>query len=421
MLDTDKIIKILIMILLLIIENFFYLFNKANFPISYNDLAFIVFILLVVFIIVKDKDLKLIIDRKNIFFLFIPLIIIILIFMSTFQAYFKVAQPLYLGIRPQRYLFSIIFLYPLIKLLKDEKMLLYMKKSLKLIGLSATFIYSIQYLFINKIKFLNIYETIRFGEVRLHFESIIIDITLFLIINELFKNRINKKERLIKLIEICTILFYYFFVIKGRLIVLGISITLIVLIYILKYKNKIIIIYISLYLLFGVFFIIHYEIKDNIIYNYYTNIMEEIFNNSGNYQIRNLGKNFYEERIKENPLLGYGFLNELYAGNEKILGLEYNYYLNDNGLTAIKVLYGYTGYILFIVIYLYLFLRSIKIIKFNIFYFSYFLYLGIISINILPSYWGVGPLIFTIIISLLYVDLEKLKFGKRLHKQSLSS
>lgn len=407
----NVIMKIILALILIIEENFFYLINPKLLKISgsfnINDINLIIILIFSIYIYLNTKKSKI---KINKFSKIIPIFILILIWTSSIQAKILYNQPLSLGLRPQRFLLTLLFIFPLYRLLNEYNMRDDIIRLIKNIGVIAASIYSIQFILIDKLNFLYVYRTYRFGEIRLHFESLLINIAIFIILQELLFENKRFKKNIKNIIYLIITLFYTIVVIKGRLILIGIICSIIITILISKNRYKIICIYFLLLGCIGIWGVIGYQMEDNIMYKYYNDIRDDIVNNTGNYAIREHGKKFYLEAVKNNKVLGIGYLNELYNNNMEILGIHKGYYLIDNGITAIIYLYGYLGFVIFILIFLYLLKKSWRLVKRkNNIYFSYYIFILIISQNILPLYWGNGPLILSILISLMNYDFDSVQ------------
>lgn len=405
---NEFIIKIMLVLILIIEENFFYLINPNLLKIAgvfnINDINLIILLILSIYIFLTTKKTKIKISK---FIIMITVSIFLLIWTSSIQAKILYNQPISLGLRPQRFILMLFAVFPIYRILTIYNMRNIIIKLIKNIGIIAATLYSIQYILINKIKFLYVYQSYRLGETRLHFESLLINIAMFIILQELIFNNKKITKNIKNIIYLIIILFYTIIVIKGRMILIGVIGAISITILVSKNRHKIIISYFLVLVCIGIWSVVVYKIEDNIVYKYYNDIKNEIVNDSGNYAIREYGKSYYLEQIRNNKILGNGYLNELYDNNKYILGIDKGYLLIDNGITSITYLYGYLGFLVFVLIFSYLLKKSWKLMqRKNIIYFSYYIFILIISKNILPLYWGNGPLILAILMALMNYDLN---------------
>lgn len=397
----DKIVISLIIGIIVLCENLFYLIDEQmlKLPGAFNidDIALLLaFIIFVYVYMIKGYGVIKIISGFDILILLIPALIII----SSYKAYEVYGQPILLGIRPQRFMFLYFLYFPLIiSFWKNRENFKTIKEIIILLGVLVSFLYIIQYLIFENVQFLYVKSSIRFSEIRLHFESFIVYLSYFFILD-----RILEEFRLKYLIFIFLELVFLAVVIKGRLSLIGVILSTIIAIVLKKTSNKHVIIYITLWII-----IIGLSTPNSIVKEYIDSVVFEITNNEGNYEVRNNGKEFYKQTLKSNNnfILGNGFINTTYPQAVYQSGYAQHYYVADNGLIGIVFEYGIIGGAWTILLYIIMFQRSFKLFKLSndISYLAFSLYLIITVINIPYTILNIIPFFIVLAISMQEYEL----------------
>lgn len=393
----------LLAIIIILAERCFYLIdiNKISIPglFNYYDISIGICIIWSIHIMVKYRKYKM-----KYTFKYYMLFCIILVVVSSLRSQQLYGQSFYLGVRPQRFFLILSLMYfPLLKFTSIKNNRFKLEKLIYILGITELIILIIQYIFISKVQFLYVRQSIRYGGVRLHFEAVLLSILFFICIN----NFLKKKNIYKNLIIIIMLLSYNLFVIRGRLAVIAIIATVFIMLLFWK-KNR----YIKYFLITYIFVFSFILSNTSIIGEYVNSLNKSNLQNDLNSQIRENGKEFYINQIKESPILGRGYINELNENAVKATGVEYDYLLVDNGVVAFAFMYGLIGVawviLLFIKIYKYSFIDYLK--NNNYFGLAYTTYLTIIITNILEFYWKYGPLYFVFMIVLLEINVNKKKY-----------
>lgn len=393
-----KIYIITLFLLLFLNEHLFYLFdlNKINLSGSFNVNDFILVISIIFTIMIykttTNVNNKLSKKYKILLYFGIPIIIF-----STINAYVNYNQPLMLGIRPQRFLLLYLMYFSFIRyFMFYENSIKKLKNMIIYVGVFICIMYVIQYFIIDKIQFLQVGVGLRFGEARLRFDSFIIFIEYYFILNKVL-DKVKLKYIIILLIDII----FFIFVIKARLALIAVLISS-SFILILKKRRK----YIHIYFFIWAILII-VLLPNNFVKQYINSIKLDLSSNTGTYEVRDKGRDFYKEKLKDNFLFGEGIINETWPDAVYESGVSKNYFVVDNGLYGIAFLYGIFGVIWTIVFYLLIFIGSYKIYKKtdNVSYLGISLYLFITIWNIPYPIMGTYPFYLSLILAMINSDI----------------
>ncbi|HAT4119821.1 hypothetical protein [Clostridium perfringens] len=393
-----KIYIILLFLLLLFNEHLFYLvdLNKINLAGSFNINDFILIISIIFTIIIYKStivlDNKLSKKYKILLYCGIPIIIF-----STINAYINYNQPFILSIRPQRFLLLYLMYFSFVRyFLFYEKSIKKIEKMIIYIGAFICIMYVIQYLLIDKVQFLQVGVGVRFGEARLRFDSFIIFIEYYFILNK-FIDKIKLKYIFILVINIIFITF----VIKARLVLIAILISSSFILVLKKRKR-----YIHIYFIIWTILIIMI-LPNNFVKQYVNSIKLDLSSNTGTYEIRDKGREFYKEKLKDDFLFGEGIINETWPQAVYESGVNKEYFVVDNGLYGIAFLYGLTGVTWVIVLYFFILKGAYKIYREmdNISYLGISLYLIITILNIPYPIMSTYPLYLSLILAMINSNL----------------
>ncbi|MGU8899151.1 hypothetical protein ACV3VZ_01670 [Clostridium perfringens] len=264
------------------------------------------------------------------------------------------------------------------------------------IGAFICIMYVIQYLLIDKVQFLQVGVGVRFGEARLRFDSFIIFIEYYFILNK-FIDKIKLKYIFILVINIIFITF----VIKARLVLIAILISSSFILVLKKRKR-----YIHIYFIIWTILIIMI-LPNNFVKQYVNSIKLDLSSNTGTYEIRDKGREFYKEKLKDDFLFGEGIINETWPQAVYESGVNKEYFVVDNGLYGIAFLYGLTGVTWVIVLYFFILKGAYKIYREmdNISYLGISLYLIITILNIPYPIMSTYPLYLSLILAMINSNL----------------
>lgn len=385
---------ILLAVIIIFAEKCFYLsiiLNNVDLLI-FQDIVLVLYFIFGVSIFIKYRNVKL--PRCN--FTIIVMFTIVLAVLSANQAFKLFKQPFLLGFRQQRYfMFHYLMYIPFNKFLYSKEENLQKVKSLICkIGTIEVLFYNLQYLIKGSIMLITVDTSIRYGGIRFHLESVLISLFFFLCMDELLKGNDIRKNTF----RLSMILFYNFFVIRGRLVVIALLATSVMLVFLWR-KN----IFLKMScILFGI--IIFMGLTTLPMFNSYLSVLDSKTRaQDTNTIIRERGKSYLREQIKKSPILGRGVVNSLNPKACKEAGFDRKYFLNDNGLTGFTYMYGYLGVAWVAVLFAFIYFYSIKLYvkKKEYVFLGYITCLTLVVSNIVEFYWTYGPFYMGIFISML--------------------
>lgn len=358
-----------------------------------SDIVLIECLIFMLYVEIKYYKIK-VRKSKYEFKLFI-ILLVPLIIMSSIRSYQLYGQSIMLGIRAQRMIFVLYFMYfPLSKLYKIEKINRSdIEKMLYSIGTIQMLFYTIYFISKGKIAILNYNYDYRYGGMRLRVDCCIINLLFIVSINNWIKGE-NKKENLFLIIFnilVCALM------IKTRLLI--VSYVGVIIVTVLLWKKDL---RKKFLICIGGLLIIPIIVKSTII----TDTINAILENNKD-DIRKIGKAYYIESLKESPLTGRGYINILCQKAYIGAGMDRNIYLVDNGIYAVAFEYGGIGVILFIMLWIKILKKSLNEYKTQNNYTGllYLVYITILLPNITWWSWTLDGMLCMIII--LGIVLEK--------------
>lgn len=332
-----RVSKTLIVLIYLFSERFFYLLNNEWLPVSSQDIAVVLALLLFLYTVCKVGFHP--VRGGRVSYTVILALFFVLVLTSSFQANRLYGQSLSMGIMPQRTFISGILLYmSLSQLLRSE----FITKE-DIIGIVSTIakweivISFVQALLGNFVVFMSLqYNYGRFGMIRLYLVTTFVAFLYFKSLSEVLTGFNWKSLK-------WTVLSAIFFacVSQSRLELIGLLIASAAMILILKRSASIKIGYIVVASILVVALLST---------NYAQTIIDSIITQTADTNdIRTVGKELMVSNILQNPLLGCGYINSnnanalssLYAYNE--YGGIRKVGLNDNGIYSFTYLYGFLG------------------------------------------------------------------------------
>ncbi|MFQ6882258.1 O-antigen ligase family protein [Clostridium sp.] len=393
-------IEIMIFTLILIcIEKVMYLVDDKIFKIAgilnLDDFSLLLSIALFVVVFLKYiKFPKSKYEQK--FIIFFPIILAIV---SSYMGKKVYGQPFMFGFRPQRFFILTSLLYfPLKRMIEcDSQNITRIKNLLISLGTIELILYIFQYLLINKVVFLSMRVSSRFGEVRLPFESLLLLLYPFIVLNELLNKRNVKRNSILLALSFI----YIVVVLKTRMVMFGMVgvITFLILIYRSGASKKIYIIF--LLLIVGII-----GVNTSIGQSYIQSISSENRSIDPNTLIRKEAQEFYITETAKSPITGRGYVNILY--NDAVIISKYNkgYYFNDNGIIGFYYLYGLIGIGWLLIMFFKLSKLSWRAYKnkSEYWYLGYSIYLVVTSFTLLNCYIQSGAFYIIIILAFLEID-----------------
>lgn len=316
----------LIAFAIFISENCFYLFEDD----IYKDIGLVIVLAWSLWTMIKFKN------KKNPPFRFGMCILFTLVLMltSSLQSRLLYNQSILLGIRPQRYWITWAMTYfPIRKLMyldyitfDDLKGLLYK------IGILELILYTGQYLLAENIVFLHVHSYSTYSTSRFYFSNILLCLVLFMRLNDIF-NKQNVKHNMFFVVWIILDIIQI-----GKMRMTFIAVSTAILFGIIMWRRggnyKILSVFV---IAIGVVLVSGSEVVQSIL---------PALNGTGRsdtLEIREIGRNFYLDVIKNHPILGGGYINTqwrpAYIASRQSEGITWV----DNGIFGFMYFYGGIG------------------------------------------------------------------------------
>lgn len=307
-------------------ENCFYLFEDD----IYKDIGLVIVLAWSLWTMIKFKN------KKNPPFRFGMCILFTLVLMltSSLQSRLLYNQSILLGIRPQRYWITWAMTYfPIRKLMyldyitfDDLKGLLYK------IGILELILYTGQYLLAENIVFLHVHSYSTYSTSRFYFSNILLCLVLFMRLNDIF-NKQNVKHNMFFIAWIILDIIQI-----GKMRMTFIAVSTAILFGIIMWRRggnyKILSVFV---IAIGVVLVSGSEVVQSIL---------PALNGTGRsdtLEIREIGRNFYLDIIKNHPILGGGYINTqwrpAYIASRQSEGITWV----DNGIFGFMYFYGGIG------------------------------------------------------------------------------
>lgn len=307
-------------------ENCFYLFEDD----IYKDIGLVIVLAWSLWTMIKFKN------KKNPPFRFGMCILFTLVLMltSSLQSRLLYNQSILLGIRPQRYWITWAMTYfPIRKLMyldyitfDDLKGLLYK------IGILELILYTGQYLLAENIVFLHVHSYSTYSTSRFYFSNILLCLVLFMRLNDIF-NKQNVKRNMFFIAWIILDIIQI-----GKMRMTFIAVSTAILFGIIMWRRggnyKILSVFV---IAIGVVLVSGSEVVQSIL---------PALNGTGRsdtLEIREIGRNFYLDVIKNHPILGGGYINTqwrpAYIASRQSEGITWV----DNGIFGFMYFYGGIG------------------------------------------------------------------------------
>ena len=325
--------ELLIIILIVINENLFYLINRP--------LAPLIAIFAILYMI---KNFKKVLKNQYPFKKEI-LILILICFISEIGAAIQYGQPILYGLFGMHYIFIYFLYFYFVDYFNEnnENAISNMKKIMINFGTIMSFLYLIQALIYPKFIIFHMSYGERGGHVRFYTGYVLI---LFAIIFTYAK--LLRKFKIQTFGALCLQLGSLIIVTQTRNFILAIFIVLLCGLFIKKKNTKVIGIYFVLcfFILYGVFF----SDNNNILNNLMSSLFIESQQSDGNVGVRIDEINFYLEVLKRNVFSGMGILYSRFELTNYITGfIPYHYFVGDIGMIGFIVQTGMLGAIWFII------------------------------------------------------------------------
>ncbi|MDO5424828.1 MAG: hypothetical protein Q4F41_13990 [Eubacteriales bacterium] len=332
---------LMIVIVMILMHNVFYLAPNSFGPISYADFLFLFSIGVVFYYFTKDRRM---LFRGN--FARLVWMVPMLIFLSSFAAWYNYGQPITSGILTQRYWFSTIFLYFFFVYMIEDGKLDYdfFFRILNGIVIVELILYFTQFFIGDTFMFLNINHNYRYGTLRLYCNT---NYMVLAALNALFRGCSEKKSRVFNFALTAAVILYFFLVNKGRSATIGfmIGLAMVVLFSPVRMRYKI--------LIGAIAFVIglNYLWTSTLVQDFWGVVVGGQMD--GTYNVRLRSQEFYMKKWQSSPvafILGYGYGNSKIGASMVATGASQGFGYADNGLYGFVSCYGVVGllwYLLF--------------------------------------------------------------------------
>lgn len=364
-----KINKYLFLLTLIILLNlnFFYLF--ADPIIKFSDLAIIVELVFMLVVYTKYGFEKP--DLSTILFLF-PIVLAIT---SSLMANRNYQQPFRMGIYPQRsWLVGMLMFFPIKKLL--SKNALDLKQILKIldwvVGIYIV-VLTVQYLLGNKVQFLDVLLTQRYGGVRIYANTNYLVFIYILYLSTILE---GKKIKAIYIFYIISTWFVFVFITKSRMSIIALALSTLIMVFFSRFSGNKLFSMVIIILGVSLFFNTPYG------KSVYDSILGNTVEDAGS-RIRDVGRTFYLTKIAANRLntwFGVGYVNTNW--DQSVLESGYSNLINynDNGIFGMLFYYGYTFVIWMLVSYFSLIVKAINNKRYSMIIFMLYGLFGIYTL-----------------------------------------
>ncbi|CAJ1609388.1 hypothetical protein GNF54_09030 [Clostridium perfringens] len=352
-LRVDNIIKYFLIIIFLLENSFFYIFNLPKFILKINnEYQKILIVSLILFLIIimhySGKTYKYKFKKGICFFIFIY-------FVEVIVSCIRYNQSIFDTILNSNYYLIILLYFPLLYFLRTSNNIKFLKNLFIYSTLILVILFIMQ-VYIFDFKFLNInFDKFRFGTLRiLESSNIIVIGTIFSFFNFIQKGN----SKVLNFITFLLGFFEIIFIQKSRMLIIILSsIFSLCLLYQNRKKKLKMIIMILVTILFACMFI-----NSKIGVEYLNSFDSE----KVSVDVRKEAIHFYLDQTKDNFILGTGFINvkndnyDNYNEFKRQLlnGYENRYYKSDVGIVGLYNTWGISGVLLYIIFIIY----SIKLI-----------------------------------------------------------
>lgn len=344
--------SVFLFIILALNLNFFYLLDSDKF-----DFSNISLILILVWILYELIKYRFKIDRKILKITLISLFFtVVLTITSSIQSNKLYGQPIWYGIRPQRFWVIYPLLFAPLAMENSNGNLTFesLKKTLKTFAWILIFISFVQFLLGDSVQLMHVLSNERYGNIRLYVDDTVVNICLFLACDDFNK----RKKRSSNAIYIIAAVLFHLLITKSRMGILSIGVGLIFSFLVLQKLSKQKLLYICFAFFAFVVFLSSTVGEDILAMMNGTSTQDT----SG---IRELGRQFYIETIKKYPLFGGGFISTLWPAAFHGAKFDEYIYIVDNGIFGFMFVYGLLGIFFLIIFYLMLIKQSYRIYRKN--------------------------------------------------------
>lgn len=316
--------------------NGFYLIDKDQFPIQFQDIAIILEVLFFLIVYTKKNTRKYPDYKRKRKWLFI--IPVVLGCTSAMMGYIRYRQPFFMGLRAQRaWIAAMLMYFPLSTVISTRRYSV--KKLLNLIDkMNAVYFLVLltQYIMGGRYLFLHINANQRYGTIRLY------AITSFMLISyalHLWKLLENKCIKAADCFFVISTLFTYFFITKSRMGMVALAgATAIVVLKQRLTEKKLIALSVAIVAL-CVFF--STDAGSEILKLIFGAEITVTGNDTS--MIRDLGRTFYISEVTSNIktfLFGCGYINADWEPTVRAARISENIFVVDNGMFGLVYMYG---------------------------------------------------------------------------------
>jgi hypothetical protein len=347
--------------------NLFYLVNSAVFPLE--DINLIVILVWALFeLLSKSKIIK---TRTYLYFSCYFICSCVLVLCSSIQSHNLYLQPIWYGIRAQRYALVYPFLlFIILSLVDGNKISISEIKGVLFLFCSILLFVGFlqQFLYEDKV-FTFVYTNggSRYGNyIKLGFDVDLLIITSFFALNNF-----SKSNNPLNLVYLLLVFCFLLFVEQSRMMVVAFGLSVVIsYFFFLKgsYRQK------SIMAVLFLFVFIVFCFSD-MASDLFSSLISGDFGTS---EIRKEGRSFYFDTLKS-YFLGGGFINTDWDLSVTGAKFDIGYFVVDNGVFGYFFTYGWPGILSFIILYFFSFKKAIRVCKFGDFSFLGYLLFAILA------------------------------------------
>ncbi len=380
-------------------EQGFYLLPVSMGPLQTYDIGNILLLLLSAWGMFEHGITP--VKKWNVFH-YISLGMLILIIISAATAGIHWHQRFITTIFPQRYLIIIFFSYfTIYRLIEKNKMTIYqLFKTITVCAKAELIVFMVQFLMsFSNVIFLQCVVKTRYGLPRYYIDGTIL---MLFLIHE-FVSITNGKFKTSSICWLGAALVFFLAMCQTRMIILGILVMIFMFFITWKttIKRKI--------LITIVFILVFAFLWDTPIFQDTLSLGGDESISANTRDIREEASLFYMKEMSKHPVFGLGYPNSVYA--DALRGVEYGYYLNDNGIFAFIYIYGGLGVLWLLMMYYNLIAKGWRIKEKKRYsgYFLYGIYTLAICISLIHWYWSKSSgLILVMVMCMEYYELKRI-------------
>ena len=342
--------------LLLLVENFFYIFNRSTLIFIYDLKQLVGLFLLIMFVFYFPKILK-----SRFFFSFSLFLFMGYQILSIFTAYFTIGQPILKGVYTLMFPSLILIYFFACFLIEDLKRYEIFKRLLIYTSIGAGIIYVLQAWLYPRMIFLTTDFRFRYGNIRFTEFTVFMLFCAFITLNELMNHSENTRgiRRPLFMAAFVLQMYTFFFIAQSRFITITtVFLFGMAMLCLQKSIPRRTVIFMSVWFSIGasaVLMLLYMQGKLPKL-QFLFDTLQEILTLSGNLDIRSDAVKYFIENLHGHWLLGWGSLNLDFPKAFWVSGRRFWHYMVDVGFVGYLYQYGILG----CVIAFYVVLKSLQ-------------------------------------------------------------